>query len=271
MAAGYPEREIEVDEDGAVVVGGDAVVTLEASREIAGLRRVESELDDGEESFRQYRTHNLVDSGTISIVGYTGGSNALDATMQTALSWAVANYNTLPNVDLQFSLSYGAHTNADIVVYKVPGPGGGQAGFPAGGAPYKWVQIQDGTSAYGTNVVEHVIGHEIGHTIGFRHTDYFNRSLSCGVGGDEGAGSVGANHIPGTPVGTDYDSIMQSCFSASEDGELGTFDIVALEQLYGGGTASCLDACGGFAGACWCDDACSYYGDCCSDKVSMCG
>ena len=74
--------------------------------------------------------------------------------------------------------------------------------------------------------------HEIGHCLGLRHTDYFNRSLSCGSGGNEGDGGVGANHIPGTPTGFDANSIMLACFSSSEDGEFGPFDIKALEYLY---------------------------------------
>lgn len=181
----------------------------------------------------QYRTTNLVSTPrTIRVLGYTGGSNALDNTMRTALSWAVDNYNAL-NTNLNFTLAYGTSTGSyDIVVYRVSGGGGGSAGFPSGGAPYKWVQIQSGTSNYGTNVVEHVITHEIGHSLGLRHTDYFNRSLSCGSGGNEGSSGVGAIHIPGTPTGFDANSIMLACFSASEDGEFGYYDRVALEYLY---------------------------------------
>lgn len=181
----------------------------------------------------QYRTNNLVSTPqTISVLGYTGGSNALDNTMRTALSWAVDNYNAL-NIGLNFSLSYGTNTgSADIVVYRVSGGGGGSAGFPSGGNPYKWVQILSGTSSYGTNTTEHVITHEIGHCLGLRHTDYFNRSLSCGSGGNEGSGGVGAVHVPGTPTGFDATSVMLSCFSANEDGEFGNYDVVALEYLY---------------------------------------
>lgn len=182
----------------------------------------------------QYRTNALVSSSNynIDIIGYTGGSYALDNTMRTALQWAVNNYNRL-NIGLNFNLSYGTnYGNKDIVVYKVSGGGGGSAGFPSGGKPYKWVQIQSGTSSYGTNVVEHVITHEIGHSVGFRHTDYFDRSISCGSGGNEGSAGVGAIHVPGTPTGADMNSIMLACFSSSEDGEFGSYDITALEYLY---------------------------------------
>lgn len=37
-------------------------------------------------------------------------------------------------------------------------------------------------------------------------------------------------------------------------------------------TATCLEKCGEQAEAgCWCDDGCITYGDCCPDKVTMCG
>ena len=52
------------------------------------------------------------------------------------------------------------------------------------------------------------------------------------TGGNEGSGGVGAIHIPGTPTGFDPNSIMLSCFSSSEDGEFGPFDVTALEFLY---------------------------------------
>lgn len=180
----------------------------------------------------QYRTTNLVSSPrNISVIGYTGGSNALTSKMRTALQNAVANYNAL-NIGLNFTLTFSSSTNADIVVYRVAGGAGGSAGFPSGGSPYKWVQIFSGLNNYSTDVNEHVMTHEIGHCLGLRHTDYFNRSLSCGTGGNEGSGGVGAHHIPGTPTGFDANSIMLSCFSSNEDGEFGNYDRVALEYLY---------------------------------------
>jgi hypothetical protein len=36
--------------------------------------------------------------------------------------------------------------------------------------------------------------------------------------------------------------------------------------------ASCDGACDGASSdqSCWCDDSCSYYGDCCSDYAAVC-
>jgi len=185
----------------------------------------------------QYRTSNLVSvSGTrtISVIGYTGSGFALTSKMRTGLQWAINNYNRL-NLSLRFTVSFAASTNADIVVYNNGAAGGGgSAGFPSGGNPFKWVQINAGTDAFSTNVNEHVIGHEIGHCIGFRHTDYFNRSISCGSGGNEGSAGVGAIHIPGTPTTNvnSSTSLMLACFNSGVDGEFTSSDITALNFLY---------------------------------------
>ncbi|NJB85437.1 hypothetical protein GGR26_001182 [Lewinella marina] len=204
------------------LVDDDIALTKDQLRE---LRAMDAALE------KQYRTNNLVTDNYITVEGYTGSGYALTSKMQTALQWAVANYNAL-NTDKQFVLTFGATTNADIVVYRdVSNNGaGGQAGFPSGGQPYKWVVIYNGMENYDTNVNEHVMTHEIGHSMGLRHTDWFSRE-SCGQTG-ESAGSTGAVHIPGTPTGFDANSVMLSCFSSGEDGEFGYYDRVALEYLY---------------------------------------
>lgn len=182
---------------------------------------------------KQYRTFNLVNNPkTINVIGYTGGAGqGLTSKQRTALSWAIDNYNAL-NIGLTFTLTFGTnYTPYDIVVYQNPnGQAGGVAGFPSGGAPYKWVQIYSGMENYSTNTNEHVMTHEIGHCLGMRHTDWSTRQ-SCGQSG-EAAGSDGAVHIPGTPTGYDATSVMLACFSADEDGEFGANDVTAFEYLY---------------------------------------
>ena len=196
---------------------------------------------------RQYRTFNLVTGSnrTIDILGYTANNaNGLTSKAQTALQWAVNNYNNL-NTTLQFNLTFGTNWQAaDMVVYDTsssnPNSTGGVAGFPnSSGQPNKFIQIYN-LEQFSTNVNEHVITHEIGHSIGFRHSDWFDR-LSCPpqAQGNEGTGSDGAVHIPGTPTGRDVTSVMQACFSTSEDGEFNGNDVTALEFMYPVSTSPC--------------------------------
>lgn len=186
---------------------------------------------------KQYRTNNLVTgtNRTIDIIGYTGGGGqGLTNTQRTALQWAVNNYNRLSGVSLNFRLTFGTdYQTKDMVIYRNPSNtgAGGSAGFPSNGRPNKFVQMYAGMDAYDTNVNEHVLTHEIGHSVGFRHTDYFSRQ-SCGQNTNEGDGGVGAIRVGGTPSGYDPNSIMLSCFSSGEDGEFGSNDIIALQDMY---------------------------------------
>jgi Dual-action HEIGH metallo-peptidase len=228
IAADYPESEIEVRDDGIVVVGGDAVVSLEASREMIGLTSDGHEHGD---QFRQYRTTNLVGAG-IAVICING--SAATGAMSTALDNAIATYNAL-NLQFDFLRTNGpggAGCNATITM-SVKGGAGGVSGFPSGGMPYASFQVGKSTANYGIPVAQHVIEHELGHCIGFRHSDYYNRAISCGSGGNEGDGGVGAILIPGTPnVAVMDGSVFNSCFHGGSTGVFTASDVTALNALY---------------------------------------
>jgi hypothetical protein len=211
-------------ESGNYLVNGELVITPEYLEQMAAL-----EIKDGKINAEQYRSQQLVSSSprTLRVLGYTGGSQALDNTMRTALQQAISEYNAL-GLSLTFTLTFGTnYSGADIIVYKSSGTAGGSSGYPSGGNPYQYLQIYAGTSAYGLNLTKYVVMHELGHTIGMMHTDPNNSSC----GGSSG-GTFGGIHIPGTPTGTDPNSIFQACFTASATGTFSNYDIVALQYLY---------------------------------------
>ncbi len=226
LAADYPRSEIAIREDGAVIVGGDAVVSLEASREMIGI----ADHDDSEVQFRQYRTNNLVGANIAKIC--IDGS-ATSGIISQALDAAIANYT---NLSLSFDMvrTNGADAGCDAeIVVAIKGQAGGQSGFPAGGLPYGSLQVGKATASYGLAVVTHVLTHELGHTVGFRHSDYYNRTISCGTGGNEGDGGVGAVLIQGTPSTAVLDgSVMNACFNQKSTGKWTNSDLTAINALY---------------------------------------
>lgn len=194
-------------------------------------------------SVEQYSTDNLVSTGgsrTITMYAPTG-RKGYSAGMIAGLDLAIARYNA-ENLEISFQRvsSSGA---ADIVMKRLSKRDErrgvlGSAGFPTNsGDPYGQI-LMSGIleSSYGlsTEGIATIIAHEMGHCIGFRHTDFFDRSISCGGGtANEGDGGVGANHIPGTPTGAN--AAQKSWMLACTDGGDRPFnndDKTALDYLY---------------------------------------
>jgi hypothetical protein len=218
--AGYPASEIAVVGD-EVYVGRDALVTLEASREML-IADVSTE--------EQYRTTNLV-AATVDTICVDASRFRGD--FSTAIDRSIAAYNAL-GISFTMRRTRGNEAGCDaLITGRLAGPVGGQSGFPSGGLPFGSFQVGRGTIDFGINTAAHVIIHELGHTVGLRHSDFFNRSISCGSGGNEGDAGIGAILIPGTPEGAVVGgSIMNSCFRAVEAGAFTATDVTALQTIY---------------------------------------
>jgi hypothetical protein len=177
----------------------------------------------------QYRTTNLVKSLpraiTVSI------DSRLPSSYVAALDEAIGRYNAL-NLQITFQR---VSSGANITIVKGNGSYLASAGFPtSSGAPYSQVKVNSraiGNQPQGT--VASILAHEIGHCIGFRHTDYMDRSFSCGgQPTNEGASTVGAILVPGTPSGPDPNSWMLSCIGSGDNRPFNANDRTALNYLY---------------------------------------
>jgi len=222
VQAGFPANDIMVV-DGVVYVGRDAAVSLQASREML-------EVDEASAGKEQYRTNNLVSSSVATIC--VNGA-AFTGSFSTALDNAIGNYNAL-GLSFRMLRTSGSTTGCNAVITAKTASGtGGSSGFPKNGLPFNTINIGTGLTSFATNTITHVITHELGHCVGFRHSDYFDRSISCGTGGNEGTAGVGAILIPGTPSGaTVGGSVMNSCFRTVEAGVFTSTDKTALNALY---------------------------------------
>ena len=187
-----------------------------------------------------YRTTNLVTGlpRTIGVYLPVGGKSGFSSAEEAALDLAISRYNG-QNLQLTFQRVNGKR-GADISFSRLSSRDEdrgvlGSAGFPSGGGdPYGTIKMSGILeSVYGlsTGGIATIFAHEMGHCIGLRHTDYMNRSFSCGSGGNEGDGGVGAIHIPGTPTSPERNSYMLACTDGS-DRNFTSGDKTALTTLY---------------------------------------
>jgi hypothetical protein len=179
----------------------------------------------------QYRTTNLV-TGLPRIIKVSV-AKTLPTAYVTALNEAIARFNA-QGLQLTFQR---VTSGANIAITKAPSNANylASAGFPTGGNPYNSVLINStylGTNP-GTAYLATILAHEIGHCIGFRHTDYMDRAYSCGGAyTNEGASTVGAIQIPGTPSVQDPNSWMLACIGTGQSRPFNANDVVALDYLY---------------------------------------
>lgn len=236
-SAGFNSNWVERTSDGNYRIEEDIVLTRAQLQEMSGQQPSNNFIVADEE---HYRTYNLVSvPGTGSRVITVSLGSGFPAHYSTALDNSLARYNSY-GLKITFQrVSSGG--NIHITGANLGTSGGGcilgqAAGFPtSSGNPASGFTLSTSSCAttyLGTvDKADEVIAHEIGHCIGFRHTDY-KRRASCGPGGGESAGSIGAVHIPGTPtnVSGSYNSWMMACVNGSPifSGD----DGIALNYVY---------------------------------------
>ena len=229
-ALGFSNQNVVQTDDG-YLVEGDIVLTDELLNGVNDPRLLRIA------NTEQYRTTNLVTH--LPRVIKIKVSN-LGTPYVSGADLAISRYNAL---GLQLTFQRITSGSADITIrgFNQPPSGGyitlGSSGFPTNtGAPYSTIKLNTNVYAYGSNpdvnYVGSVIQHELGHCIGMRHTDYMDRSYSCGGSAvNEGASNIGAILIPGTPSGPDANSWMLAC-SNGGNRTFNANDVVALNYLY---------------------------------------
>lgn len=213
--------------DEGFVVEGDMLVTpemLTAASDLTTLRVGQDE---------QYRTTNLV--GSLPRTLTVSVSSQFPSGYVAAADEAIRRYNAA-NLRLNFRRITSGTANIPITYAADLGPGvlGQSGGFPQNGNPapgFKLVPNVIGSQTI--NAVATIMAHEMGHCIGFRHTDYMNRAYSCGGQYyNEGASTVGAILIPGTPSAADPNSWMLACVGTNVNRPFNSNDLTALNYVY---------------------------------------
>lgn len=219
---GFSNKNVSKDEGDYIVEGDIRISEADLNaRPNAQFFRVGAE--------EQYRTNNTVDGIERTIT--VSVSSRLPSSYVGALDEAIRRYNA-ETLRLTFRR---VSSGGEIALVRGSGNYLASAGFPSEeGDPYGQIKIN--ANAIGNQpqaTVASIIAHEIGHCIGFRHTDYMNRQYSCGGQyANEGASTVGAINIPGTPTGPDPNSWMLACIGSGMNRPFNANDKIALDVLY---------------------------------------
>ena len=217
--------------DNGYLVEGDIYLTPADLSSMGAAKRIPA--------VEQYSTNQLVTGLPRTVTVYM--PTTFSAANFAAVDEAIRRYNA-ENILIKFS-RVTSSTGAGIVFTRLTKSQErqgvlGSSGFPTStGAPYgeiKMSGVLESTYHLTVDGIATIMAHEMGHCIGFRHTDYYDRSISCGGStSNEGASTVGANLIPGTPATATL--AAQSWMLACTDGSNRYFnndDKTALNYLY---------------------------------------
>jgi hypothetical protein len=229
---GFNTKGIQKVEEG-YLVEGDIVITPD---QLTNMPTSHDIIYANEEHYRTTYLVNPTSYPTIK-VALSSSSSSHNAAFTAALDEAIRRYNA-EGLRIRFQrVSSGQHITVEAY-YQVSNTLG-SAGFPSStGRPYSRIRMNTywygtGTGTTNVNYIATVMAHEMGHCIGFRHTDYMNRSYSCGgTAVNEGASTVGAIHIPGTPTGPSSNSWMLACTGSGQNRPFTSADRTALTYVY---------------------------------------
>jgi hypothetical protein len=225
-ALGFSTQDVKKVE-GGYVVEGDMLLTPELLASAPGYSTLRVGQDE------QYRTTNLV--GSLPRTLTVSLSTQFPAAYGPAIDEAIRRYNAA-NLQLNFTRITSGTADLPVKYSADLGPGvlGQSGGFPSGGNPAPgFTLVPNVINSTITNYIATIMAHEMGHCIGMRHTDYYNRQYSCGGRkSNEGASTVGAILIPGTPSLAEPNSWMLACVGNGVDRPFTANDLTALNYIY---------------------------------------
>ena len=224
-ALGFGTQDVRRVDEG-YVVEGDILLTPEvlAAPNYSTLRVGQDE---------QYRTTNLV--GSLPRVLTVSISSSFSSAYVSAIDEAIRRYNA---ASLRVTFRRVSTSGADLPVKFSSNLGAGvlgqSGGFPSGGNPAPgFTLVPNVINSSNVNYIATIMAHEMGHCIGMRHTDYYNRAYSCGgSASNEGASTVGAVLIPGTPSVAEPNSWMLACVGNGVNRPFTANDLTALNYIY---------------------------------------
>lgn len=225
-ALGFSTQDVKKVE-GGYVVEGDMLLTPELLASAPGYATLRVGADE------QYRTTNLV--GSLPRVLTVSISSSFPSAYVTAIDEAIRRYNAVSlRVTFQRISTSGANLPVKYSSDLGPGVLGQSGGFPSGGNPAPgFTLVPNVINSTNTNYIATIMAHEMGHCIGMRHTDYYNRAYSCGgSASNEGASTVGAILIPGTPSTAEPNSWMLACVGNGVNRPFTSNDLTALNYIY---------------------------------------